>query len=168
MEKLKNFGQVTFNKKESRIDYSYFEKENGSWIKKHSQQSIQNEVYIPNFDALAEWRKGNDTGHTKDIFGNPILVGVPCNFYDRNPPAVIKKSERKFGADINPVVKFLAENFEFDPEVDEIPPLRIQYMDIETVVDNLGFFQAWNAGPDREGYRRGGVTLISSYDATDD
>ena len=164
MKKLKNFGFVTYNKRQGQVEYSYFEKDGESWKKKFGSDPVSNEVFIPHSNAIADFRLGKETGHKKDFYGNPILVNIPCEFFDKNPPTVIKHAERRFGGDISPVVKFLAENFSFDPNKDEIPPLRTHYMDIETRVDNYGFLSAWQVGPDGKGYKRGGVNLISSYD----
>ena len=165
MKKICNFGSVRFNTKKSQIEYTHFVKDtNGNWNKEHAQKLIKNDVYIPNADAVAKLRQGNPQNLQRDLFGNPILVGVTTDFYDQNPPEVVRQSPVKFGSDIHPTVKFLAEEFYFDEENDEIPPLRVHFMDIETLVDDLGFLQGWNVGPDRSGNERGGITLISSYD----
>jgi len=156
---------VRFNTKKSQIEYTHFVKDTkGEWHKEHAQQYIKNDVYIPNSEAVALVRQGKNPNLHQDLFGNPILVSVSTDFYDKNPPEPIRQSKVKFGSDISPTVKFLAENFEFDAENDELPPLRVHYMDIETRVDDKGFLVGWNVGPDRSG-KRGGVTLISSYDS---
>jgi len=161
---------VTFNGHKSQIEYTYFIKdESGSWKKEHGTKYIENNVYVPNIEAVSRLRQ--NTGKTpelhKDLYGNPILSKITTKFYDKNPPEPVKNSKVRFGYDIHPTVKFLSENFEFNEDVDDIPPLRIQYMDIETIVDDGGFLLAWNVGIDREGMDRGGVTLISSYDTID-
>jgi len=155
---------VRYNTKKSQIEYTHFIKnKSGEWTKEHDQVFIKNDVYIPNAEAVAKLRQGKPQNLHKDLFGNPILVGVTTDFYDKNPPEPVRQSSVKFGSDIHPTVKFLGEHFEFDEEKDELPPLRVQFMDIETRVDDKGFLQGWHVGPDRYP-ERGGVTLISSYD----
>ena len=163
MKKIRNFGTIQYHGKSKEIRYSYFEKQNDKWIKKRDKKYLQNEVFIPNSEAVVQCRKGTPAGLRKDLFGNPILRGVVTDFYDKCPPEPVRQSKVKYDSDISPSVKFLAKNFEFDPEQDEIPNFRIQYMDIETLVDDDGFLEAWDVGLERQG-DRGGVTLISSYD----
>lgn len=168
MKKIRNFGSVVFNTKKSQVNYTHFEKdESGKWKKHHSQQMIKNDVYIPNSEAVAGLRNQKQQSLHKDLFGNNILAMMSCDFFDKNPPDAIRQSPVKFGYDIHPTIKFLAENFEFDEDKDEIPPLRIHYMDIETLVDDKGFLLGWHVGPDKQP-ERGGVTLISSYDNISD
>lgn len=165
MQKIRNFGSVSFNGNQSQIRYSHFVKnDDGTWEKQFGQQDIKNDVYIPNVDAVGSLCLGETQNYEKDLFGNPILVGLGCDFYDKNPPEPVRLSERTYGSDIHPTVKFLADSFEFDEDTDEIPPLRVHFMDIETIVDDKGFLVSWNVGPDRQGKSRGGITLISSYD----
>jgi len=164
--KIRNYGMVNYNRFKKQVEFTYFEKdEKGKWKKLFGQRTLENEVFVPKSDAVVKCINGEDPGYRKDLFGNPILVGVSCDFFAKNPPHVIRQCPKRFSYDIHPVVKFLSENFEFDEEKDEIPPLRVHYMDIETVVDDLGFIQGWNVGPDRDGANRGGVLMISSYDA---
>jgi DNA polymerase elongation subunit (family B) len=152
--------------KKSQVQYTHFTKnDKGEWEKHHGQQFIQNDVYVPNVEAVADLCCGGSPNFHKDLFGNPILVNINCDFFDQNPPEPVRQSAVKFGSDIHPTVKFLADNFEFDEENDEIPPLRVHFMDIESVVDDKGFLQGWHVGPDRQGNSRGGITLISSYDS---
>lgn len=160
MEKIRNFGRVTYNRKKNQIDYSFFKKDiNGNWSKNTDSKTIYNEVFLPNTEAVLKTRFGMAGGLVKDIWGNEILSGIPCDFYDRNPPEVVKTAVKSFSSDISPVVKFLSDNFEFNEEKDELPPLRVLYMDIETRVDDGGFLDGWDSGCDR-----GGILLISCYD----
>ena len=166
MEKLKNFATVTFNQRKSEIEYSYYEKLGSRWEKVYGSEYIQNQVYIPNHNAVIDYRKSglkDEGGFYKDIFGNPILSGVTTSFKYDEENHEVRNSERKFSYDIRPEIKFLEEHFEFDENA-ELPPFRIQFMDIETIVDDGPFLQGWDVGPDRFGYERGGITLISSYD----
>jgi len=163
MEKIRNFGRVTYNRKKNQINYSYFTKDaKGNWSKSHAQKTIYNQVFLPNAEAVLKTRFGKSGGLIKDIWGNEILSGVPCDFYDRNPPEVVKNAGKSFSSDINPVVKFLSENFVFDEEKDEIPPLKVLYIDIETRIDDQGFLDGWDAGCER-----GGILLVSCFNNID-
>lgn len=167
-EKIRNYSVVNYNRFKKQIEYSYFEKDTqGKWVKKHKQKMIENEVFVPHTDAVVSQISGNKPNLKKDLFGNPILVGITTDFFSKSLPSVVRKCPRRFSYDLQPSTKFLADHFEFDEEKDEIPPLRIHFMDIETVIDDYGFLPGWNVGPDRDGHR-GGVTLISSYDNIED
>lgn len=160
MEKIRNFGRVVYNRKKNQIEYSYFTKnEKNHWSKHHGNQTIYNQVYLPNTEAFVKRLYGKSGGLNQDLWGNDILAPVPCDFYDKNPPEVVKRAGKSFSSDINPVVKFLSENFIFDEDKDEIPPLRIIYLDIETRIDDHGFLESWDAGCDR-----GGVLMVSCFD----
>jgi DNA polymerase elongation subunit (family B) len=164
-EKIHNYGSITYNKKKKQVEFTYFVKDsNGEWQKRHRQEFFRNEVYIPNPKAVVDQIQGKPTNYHKDIFGNAILNNITCDFYSNHLPMPVQKCPKKFSFDIDPATKFLAEHFEFDPEEHEIPPLRCQYLDIETVMDDKGFIQSWSVGPDGKNGYRGGVTLISSYD----
>lgn len=162
-KKIRNFGNVTFNSSKKQIEYSWFEKQSdGQWKEFFGQKTIYNEVFFPNTEAVIKTIFGKPGGLKQDLWGNEILIGTQCDFYDRNPPDVVKRAGRSFSSDIKPTVKFLAENFEFDAETDEVPPLRTIYLDIETKIDDQGFLEGWDAGCDR-----GGVLLISCFDNID-
>jgi DNA polymerase elongation subunit (family B) len=164
---------VNFNRKRNQIDYTYYEKEGSKWERKAATHYIENEVYVPNQSAVIQYRnaklKDTGIGFKCDVYGNPILEPVNTKFYDQKTlPPNVKNCPKRFGFDIKPEVKFLSEKFDFDEDKDEVPPLRIQYMDIETIVDDGPFLEGWSVGPDRYGYDRGGILLISSYDNVDD
>jgi len=167
-KKIRNYSCVNFNRFKKQVEYSYYEKEDGEWHKRHAQKTVSNEIFVPNNDAVVEQIKGGTPQYKKDLFGNHILSGISCDYFDKKLPSVVRTCPRRFSYDIHPVVEFLADEFEFDEENDEIPPLRVHYMDIETQMDGGGFIQSWDVGPDRDGARRGGVTLISSYDSASD
>jgi DNA polymerase elongation subunit (family B) len=159
MKKIRNFGRVTFNRNKSQVEYTHFTKDkNGIWNKHHDQATIYNHIFIPTAEAVIKTATGSKGGLRKDFWGNPILSGVPCDFYDKNPPEVVKNNKKSFSSDISPVVKFLTEHFEFDEDKDEIPPLKVLYIDIETRIDDEGFLDAWRANQER-----GGVLLISAF-----
>jgi len=168
-QKIRNYGCVNYNRFKKQIEYTYFDKDDkGKWKKRTGQKTVQNEIFIPHHEAVVDAVQGKPTNLRKDLFGNPILVGITCDYFDKNLPKAIRQCSRRFSYDINPIIKFLAEEFEFDEEKDEIPPLRVHFMDIESIMDDRGFLRAWDAGPDRMGNSRGGITLISSYDSVDD
>ncbi len=164
MKKINNFGCVEYDNKNSEVKYSYYDKRDGKWVKCHDSAYLKNEVFIPNAEAVGEMSLGRTPQLRKDFFGNPILTNVTCDFFDKNPPEIVKQCPEIFSSDIHPTTKFLSESFEFDADKDEIPPLGIHFVDIETVVDDKGFLQGWYAGPDYDGRSRGGITLIASFD----
>jgi DNA polymerase elongation subunit (family B) len=158
-KKIRNFGDVTYNSLKHRIEYSWFEKNSsGEWEEKHDQQTLRNTSYIPNTEAVINTRLGKKGSLDRDIWGNEILIPVVSDFYDKNPPLSLQNAKKVFSSDIKPTVKFLAENFEFDTEKDEIPPLRIIYLDIETIINDKGFLDGWSAN-----CSRGGIQLITCY-----
>ena len=70
MTKIRNFGSVIYQSKKKQINYTYFDKdENGEWQKYHSQKMIQNDVYVPNNEAVAMLRQGKMPELNKDLFG---------------------------------------------------------------------------------------------------
>lgn len=168
-KKIHNFGRVNYNRFKEQVEYSYFEKdENGDWEEKYSQEFIQNDIFLPHSQAVINNLQGNESNLHKDIFGNSILVKLTQPFFTKDLSPSICRCPIHFSNDLDPTTKFLAKKFEFDPEKDDLPPLKCQYMDIETEIDDHGFLSGWDAGPDRSGTSRGGITLISSYDSFED